>query len=147
MIALNGKVVKMKRAFAYSLFLPPDEDKFFGDYNENTVDYISAIVGGLARSHALCFTVCASLQGVMCGSHKAHAQDSCCLCVEECVELMLRDSEIISALPRKPLVRQQLSQHTCTLLISFCTPLSPILSSINSTPLFSLQMWRQYSTS
>lgn len=117
----------------YSLFLPPDEDKYFGDYNENTVDYISARVGGLSRSHALCFTACASLRGVVCGSHRAHAQDSCCLCVEGCVELVLRDSEIISALPRKPLVRQQLSQRTCTLLISFCAPLPTILSSPRST--------------
>lgn len=61
----------------------------------------------------------------VCGSLACRVQGSCCLCGAGCVEFMLCNSEIISSLPRKLLVTQQISQNTLSSLYVLHFQLSP----------------------
>lgn len=132
-----GKVVKIKEIFVYSLFSLR--------MKTNSLVIIMRTLWMPYRSESevllrvmLCISVC------VCVSRRHGVWEPQGACTGFTLFVwwrvcgyMLRDSEIISALPRKPLVRQQLSQHNpCLLSLFFFSAFFLVLSSLCSSPLY-----------
>lgn len=109
-------LVKKKSIFVYSLFCLQIPVRRISQ-----TLYIKARVCSLARSKALSmyFNVCVCDSKAWCmeATRRMHALHRIAVCVVKGVWNSCCETQIISALPRKPLVRQQRSQHNATLLI------------------------------